>query len=266
MWGCIDFGYALRRTLYNFIAPGYDAPSNRVQQIPLITPVDMSLFSSKLISLFPRLLEAQMTMGQVFLMIVLTSLLIPRGDAPLALASAFWSRFSSRGVHPYVELVLAMGDWVRLAGAIPMVSGIIFYERYQRWVGVERWVHSLQEQLHPGSGKGVSNLGKRPTLMSKRTLWTLLDWTALPICGFLFLSIPQFHAQVLQLYTDSLDYVVAGKPTMNTISRSTSAVSDKTMGSRADSGFYDFDGHEEGRMSPSMWRQLSRSSTGHFSV
>jgi hypothetical protein len=271
MWGCIDFGYALRRTIFNLLAPGYDAPGNVVQQIPLMTPIDMSVFSSKLIPLFHRLLEAHMVMGQVFAAMILTSLFIPRGEQPLALAESFWSFFSTRGVHPYVELVLDLSDWVRLVGAIPMVAGIIYYERYQRWVGFDRWAYSLQEQLHPGSGYGVSILGKRPTLMSRRTLWKLLDWTALPICGFFFLTLPQMHAEFLQLFTDSLDYVVAGKPTLqNTISRSTSAISDKTMSSRADSGFYEFDDSDlkDGRMSPSMWRQanLSRSSTGYFTA
>jgi hypothetical protein len=268
MWGCLDFGYALRRTVYNLIAPGYDAPSNQVQQIPLITPIDISIFSSILISLYHRLLEAQMVMGQVFLMVILTSLFIPRGDNPLGLASAFWSQFSIRGVHPYVELVLMLGDWVRLIGAIPMITGIIFYERYQRWVGVNRWVHSLQEQLHPGSGMGVSNLGRRSNLMSRRTMWNLFDWVALPICGFFFLSLPQLHAQVLQIFTDSLDYVVSRKPvTEPNISR---IVSDKTTGSRADSGFYEFDDLElkDGRISPSMWKELSisRSSTTYFTA
>lgn len=277
MWGCLDFGYTVRRALFSMIAPNYDAPNNVVQRVPVMTThyaFDFKHMSSKLFPLIHRVLEAHIVMGQVFFIVLTSTLLIPTGDKPTALASLFWSSLSTRGVHPYVELAVNIGAWVRFMGIIPFLCSIYYYEKYQHWCGVVRWTQSSLESKQPGT-TGISELGKRSVLKSERSMWNLLDWVALPFAGLAYLTIPQMHAQVLQLFTDSLDYVVAGKPqtpdtnyvaietrdfaAQNSVpiqSRHNLTVDDKSLGARTDSGFYEFDETSfEGKFNPGMWRE-----------
>ena len=113
---------------------------------------------------------------------------------------------------------------------------ISFYEKYHRFVGFERWalqdteanvrkslssnlsVPSFQLSNVSSSNRGlkVHHLGKRPTLYSAREYpRNIADWFVIPVAGFLFYVLPQFHAQVSHLWTDSLEYIVAAKPQCN---------------------------------------------------
>ncbi|KAJ3114859.1 hypothetical protein HDU96_001556 [Phlyctochytrium bullatum] len=59
----------------------------------------------------------------------------------------------------------------------------------------------------------VQHLGRRPQLAAAREFpRCLLDWLVIPVSGFLFYVVPQFHAQLSHLFTDSLEYKVAAKP------------------------------------------------------
>lgn len=70
----------------------------------------------------------------------------------------------------------------------------------------------------PHSDLHIHHLGQRSQLQSSRALpWCLLDWILLPVAGFLYFFVPLIHAQISHLFTDSLDYKVAGKPLLKAI-------------------------------------------------
>ncbi|KAJ3320939.1 hypothetical protein HDV06_004717 [Boothiomyces sp. JEL0866] len=280
MWGCIDFGYVMRRTVFGILAPKYDAPNNIVQKVPTLSTTeneDVASLLAKIVPLYHRVLEAHVIMGQVFLMSVVSTLVIPAGNY-LPTATPFWNYFTTTGVHPYVAFAVYVADWVRFVMAFFLIFTIYYYEKYYRWCGTDRWIHSLQEQLHPGTGFGVRPLGKRSKVMYNRSSINILDWTAIPFAGIFFLALPQFHCQTLQLFTDTLDYVVAGKPiappeekeeeveTYPLVNSRSMASSIEDKSSRADSGFYEFDETHipidpNARFSPSMWKEAAGSST-----
>ncbi|KAI8925955.1 glycosyl transferase family group 2-domain-containing protein, partial [Entophlyctis helioformis] len=218
MWGSLDAGYIIRRALFAFFAPGYDAPGGQLQEVPLIRPaatrgsqeIQMSL--SKVAHLFHRIFEANMILGQVFVLIFITSLILPVENSPSPFAESYWSLITTEAVHPYVAAAASLGGYIRMVATVPFLTMIFFYEKYVFWVGTERWIWSLREQVRPGSGLRVQPLGKRSQLASTRSIFNLIDWVALPVCGLIYLAMPQIHAQCLQLFTDRLDYAVASKP------------------------------------------------------
>jgi hypothetical protein len=217
LWGSLDFGYTLRRSIFSLVAPDHDAPNNVLVQVPLVSeyPLDYSAMHAKVGTMIYRVCEAHMVMGQFLLLMIISTLTIPYGDKPSVISQLYWYSFSPRGVHPYLELALALGGMLRITGSIIYGASIFYYERYQYWCGVQRWNLSFAEQMDPGTGKNVSPLGKRSKLVYKRTLWNILDWSAIPIGAIVFLAIPQMTVQLRQLFTDQLDYKVAGKPMIN---------------------------------------------------
>ncbi|KAH6578858.1 hypothetical protein BASA50_000115 [Batrachochytrium salamandrivorans] len=221
MWGSLDAGYIIRRGLFALFAPGYDAPSGQLQEVPLIRSEetrgsqDIQISITKMMHLFHRIFEANMIMGQVFMLVFITSLTLPVANSPSPFAATFWQFFSEQEVHPYVNLAVGLGGYIRAVCTIPFLLMIYNYEKYFFWVSTERWIWSLREQVRPGSGQRVQPLGKRSQLVSTRSVFNVLDWFALPVCGILFLASPQIHAQVLQIFTDRLDYAVASKPTLS---------------------------------------------------
>jgi hypothetical protein len=262
MWGCLDTGYAIRRTIFGLLAPGYDVgddgilfktpmvdvqkPKNQLLQLPL----------SRLFSLFHRLLEAHFILAHVVSIIIISSLLIPHPSHPTQPATFFWSLFTSAEAHPYIYAALEFGGWIRFLAIFPFVTTIFFYEKYHHQVGTLRW------NARTNSSK---NLGKRSSLQSTRAFSNLLDWTALPICGPLFLTLPQIHAHFIHLFTDKIDYTVAAKPTVLVRSRPLSEIelesivveegpeelqdgkSTISLSSRGDSGFFDFEDNNRSR-------------------
>lgn len=267
MWGSLDSGYMIRRICFGILAPGYDSLSkNEVQKVALVRPPafqdDNS--ASGLIRRIPvllhRMAEAHIAMGQVFFMVGVTTLF------PML-----------AGSHPYVVLVTWLGGWIRAIFGLTFVAMLFFYEKYHRFVSEHRWTLSMQEQLHAGSGEGVQPLGKRSQLRSVRQWYSIFDWAWLPVCGILYLVIPQIHAHIIHLFTDKLIYTVAGKPHISTIhslpdlqsvivnSISNNSLATTTteegdansVNSRGDSGFYDFDGVKGPPYSPKMWGKQS---------
>jgi hypothetical protein len=90
------------------------------------------------------------------------------------------------------------------AGPIPVTDKELGVEAAQA-AGVE--ISARHRKLR------VQHLGKRPQLASAREYpRSLFDWISIPIAGFMFYVIPQFHAQLSQLFTESLEYKVAAKP------------------------------------------------------
>ncbi|KAI8804531.1 glycosyl transferase family group 2-domain-containing protein [Cladochytrium replicatum] len=257
LWGSLDTGFALRRTLLEFLAPG-SQPTIKVSKSSYDNDKQKSATEQKrfalklsvLTSLIHRLFEAHIVMGHLFMLIITSTLLLPvRSALSYSLAAYLYSFISSDPVHPYVELALNVCYWVRLAIVIPNIFMIWYYEKYHKWVGFERWwlqeaQQSRQTTLY-GSSKpmlkgasddlvadqqialraaqlGVSSshahmrvqhLGMRASHQSQREYpRNLFDWLTIPIAGFFFYVAPQFHAQLTQLFTDQLDYKVAGKP------------------------------------------------------
>ncbi|KAI8894982.1 hypothetical protein BC833DRAFT_567884, partial [Globomyces pollinis-pini] len=126
-------------------------------------------------------------------------------------------------VPPVVQLAVYIASWMRIICLIPTVLTWYYYEKYHQWVGFERW--SLQETLHNVSSFGqekqssfpnpdmpVQYLGKRASLVSPRNRIHIFDWIFAGPSAFFFYVMPMFHAQLSHLYTDRLDYKVAGKP------------------------------------------------------
>ncbi|KAJ3043586.1 hypothetical protein HDV00_004687 [Rhizophlyctis rosea] len=202
-------------------------------------------------TLLHRVLESHILMGHLFTLIITSALILPvRSSFSYALATFFWAYISDEPVHPYVEFALNASFWVRLSVIIPNVIMIWYYEKYHEWVGFERWAlqeqqlresrslqrdlstkrvdsavdiasadatpapNSLSEYISPSHAHlRVQHLGKRAQLASRRiyprNMW---DWFCIPVAGFLFYVLPQFHAQLSHIFTDSLEYKVAAKP------------------------------------------------------
>jgi hypothetical protein len=147
-------------------------------------------------------------------MIVLTTLLIPTSANG---TTALWSLITEESAHPYLIAAMELGGWIRFVAFLPFVVTLVYYEKYHQWASADRWSYSLREQVSP-SGLGSTSafyLGKRPTLVSVRSRWHLLDYVCLPVTGFLFLTLPQLQAHLSQLFTDKIDYVVAAKPSLD---------------------------------------------------
>jgi hypothetical protein len=132
--------------------------------------------------------------------------------------------------------------WLRTLVLIPNVFMVYYYEKYHQWVAVDRWtlqkpassmgrrvdsaveipdcIDHENDLLHPLSASESSNpplpvqhLGKRGQLLYRRRVpWDMKDWLAVPVSGLLFYIMPQIHAQICHLWTNSLDYQVAAKP------------------------------------------------------
>ncbi|KAI8592065.1 glycosyl transferase family group 2-domain-containing protein [Geranomyces variabilis] len=178
-----------------------------------------------------------------------------RSSFSYPLATYFWGYLSNEPVHPYVEAALNISFWIRMSIVIPNVIMIWCYEKYHQWCGFERWALQEQQvaeqqalaasaqtlsSVVPGPIRidsaldlsaeskkreaviapshahlRVQHLGKRPQLASARSSRHLADWFTIPVAGFLFYVMPQFHAQITHLFTDRLDYKVAAKPQLN---------------------------------------------------
>ncbi|KAJ3317636.1 hypothetical protein HDU76_001109, partial [Blyttiomyces sp. JEL0837] len=245
LWGSLDTGYSLRRALLGLLAPGFEPviqlKNANVNKLGKPDPNESSNHGGSfdlmtLFVLFHRLLEAHVLMGHMFLLIITSSIILPvRSAFSYTLSTTIYQYLSSEAVHPFVELALNASFWIRLACIFPNVGMIYFYERYHSFVGFERW--ALQDAAvfpqHRKQGVMIANehgvnisvshrdlkvqhLGRRPMLASARrypkNLW---DWLTVPVAGFMFYVMPQFHAQLAQLTTDSLEYLVASKPVLN---------------------------------------------------
>ncbi|KAI8817297.1 glycosyl transferase family group 2-domain-containing protein, partial [Fimicolochytrium jonesii] len=245
LWGSLDTGYAIRRTLMSFIAPEKEtvipmknANVSKYGKEEATAGTKLAQRPFLLLELGHRLLESHIMMGHLFTMIIVSALILPiRSCFSYTIATYFWGFLSDDPVHPYVELALNISFWVRMSIVVPNVVMIYYYEKYHQWVGFERWALQDQQMAREGgllnsrvdsamdlsadkfsiapshSHLRVQPLGKRAQLASERKYpRNLADWFCIPVAGFLFYVVPQFHAQLTQLFTERLDYKVAAKP------------------------------------------------------
>ncbi|KAJ3193266.1 hypothetical protein HK101_005129 [Irineochytrium annulatum] len=245
LWGCLDTGFALRRAITGILAPGLAGPLVRTRDPKGKKKGDENAASIQfsitlILALFHRLTEAHIVVGHLFLLMFMGSMLIPTGPTPSSLAVSYWESVTNDGVHPFIIWAIEFCGWLRFSTIFPLLMTIVNYEMYHQWVGVERWrlsglgakqpplpslkkeesildIESGQLMSVEPAGRYVQPLGRRSQLSSPRTKWNLLDWTCLPLCGLFFQAIPQVHAQITQLWTDRLDYVVAMKPALASV-------------------------------------------------
>lgn len=138
----------------------------------------------------------------------MTSIYVPE---PGSSASYLWALWSTSDPHPFLQAALNLGVWLRFLALPPLALMLIFYEKYHQWGSSDRWQQGGLLDV-----SRAKHLGRRPTLVSIRTSWWhLADWLFIPISGILFLTAPQLHAHILQLWTDKLDYKVASKPMLD---------------------------------------------------
>ncbi|KAJ3029195.1 UNVERIFIED_CONTAM: hypothetical protein HDU68_012782 [Siphonaria sp. JEL0065] len=235
MWGGIDDGYALRKALLGIVAPGYDnvvigrkQRSTDAKNKNVVVDDEMHFDIYKLVILFHRLTEAHIVGGHMFLLIIMTGLLLPLGPSPNNFAISYWQALTDEAVHPIVILVCNICGYIRILSLLSIVALAYYYEQYQRWVGNTRWKLSHQGEsqqlttehsqfvngVHIGVGKRVQHLGRRAGLETVRTRLNYFDWFAIPVTGLLFQALPQIQTQIMQLWTDRLDYVVAARPSL----------------------------------------------------
>lgn len=242
LWGSLDTGYSLRKALLSYIDPHSQATvklkNMHVNKLDKLKEnVRMPLYT--LFSLFHRLLEAHVLMGQLFIMIIVGSLIFPISSSISYDWSAYlWSLISGQALSEEVIYAVELCLYIRLFSLIPNVLMISLYEKYLQWVGFERW--ALQEQMlaqeknrfmypksdgylgelkqsykaaftasESNSHLVVQHLGKRASLASPRTYpFALLDWVVIPVSGLLYYVIPQCVAQITHLWTNRLVYKV----------------------------------------------------------
>lgn len=232
LWGTLDFGYLIRRTILSYLAPESQcvvssavSKEGSEDEPPLLDPQLM-------LTMFHRMLEAHIIMGQFVCLLFASSMLVPKYSLFPSFADWYWSLFSTTGSNtsPYVYLALTVCFWMRMALLPINILTFYYYEKYQDWVGFGRWdlqnKQSREEAAALSStciqidqelfikGMRLQPLGKRSQLQFRRKFVNCLDWAAIPVAGILFYVMPQFHAQLTHLFTDRLDYKVAAKPVL----------------------------------------------------
>ncbi|KAJ3273435.1 hypothetical protein HDV01_004505 [Terramyces sp. JEL0728] len=230
LWGSLDTGYVLRKSLLSIIAPETESTIHLKNAAALRKGKDQSNYSIsiyKLGSLLHRMLEAHIFMGHVFPLLIASSIMVPSAlDLPpvLAFKTYLWNLVSVTPVHPAVLFACNLAGWLRFIGFFPTVATWFYYEKYHQWCGFDRW--NLQETIEnpPITARDITvvnvndnslkvqYLGKRPSLYSPRTKTNYCDWIIGGIGSPIFYIIPMLHAQLSHLFTDRLDYKVAAKP------------------------------------------------------
>jgi hypothetical protein len=120
-------------------------PSSSVPSSPVSTS-SPRMRTMQLLYLLHRLLEAHILIGHLFILVGLTSLIIPARTSPNYIAGYLWgslTSFSNGGVKMDVDWVLqGMLDvcgWLRFSCLFVLVPTMVKYEEYHRWISTERW-------------------------------------------------------------------------------------------------------------------------------
>jgi hypothetical protein len=232
LWGSLDTSYAASQCIKSWTSPdsasfvklkNYEVDKIGKQE------TSGSLEWSFLLELFHRLLEAHIIMGHLFFMIFVVSYIVPsRSSSPLSFIYGSWATAEFDG---FMNFALSTCATIRLILLIPNIVMIYFYEKYHQWVAVDRWksqkskslmgrrvdsaVEINSEESNDLLLKTVQHLGRRPQLVYRRMPYDVLDFLALILSGLLFFVIPQFHSQICHLWTNSLEYQVASKPSLS---------------------------------------------------
>jgi hypothetical protein len=126
---------------------------------------------------------------------------LPTGIFPPSVPENYWGLFSPKGpLDPSVDLSNIVTNYLRAIATVFYIASLYFYECYREHCGHKRW----KQPNH--------RLGIRSQLIDSRKWWNVLEWLAFPIFTVIYVVIPSYHAQLIQLVTDRLDYVVAAKP------------------------------------------------------
>ena len=200
-WASLDVGYTIRRTFFEIFASGWDSPNNKLEKVLMSPSRPPSIyFLSKLVCLWYAVLEEHFYLSQAIIMIATSSVIIPPGLVP-SISNSYWYYFSTSPPSDLLNFTNTFGNYARLCGAGLYVLGVISYEYYQEWNARGRW-----------SEKYRGKIGKRSSIQAKRSWFGPLDWLSFPFFSVFYVIIPQMHAQIIQLWTEDLDYVVAAKP------------------------------------------------------
>jgi hypothetical protein len=231
LWGSLDTSYAASECIKSWISPesisvvklkNYEVDKIGKQE------ANSSLTWSLIFSLFYRLLEAHIVMGHLFFMLFAVGTILPlRSYSPISFLYGSWA---TAELNWFMNFALTASTFIRIAAIIPNGIIIFYYEKYHQWVAVDRWklqrsksmmgrrVDSAVE-IHCEENNDllpttVQHMGKRPQLVYKRSKYDVFDFAALLLSGIYFFVIPQFHAQICHLWTNSLEYTVASKPSL----------------------------------------------------
>jgi Glycosyl transferase family group 2 len=201
-WASLDVGYTIRRSVYEIFASGWDSPNNQLQKVEMVSGSKTStiFFISKLVCLWYAVFEEHFFLSQAIIMIATSSVIIPPGLIP-AISNGYWNVFSTQPPSSLLLFTNTFGNYSRLCGAGLYILGVVSYEYYQEWNGRTRWSEAYRGKV-----------GKRSCIQAKRGFLGPLDWLSFPLFSVFFVIIPQMHAQIIQLWTENLDYVVAAKP------------------------------------------------------
>lgn len=247
LWGTLDFGYVIRRTILSYLAP--DTQCTVYLKNGSVTKSDHEDDDFQIwgiFTMFHRMFEAHIFMGQFLTLVLVSNIIIPSSvDFFPGLNLYFWSFISSTPPHWAVITALHSGYYLRLLCMLPSIMTFYYYEKYHDWVGFGRWerqaLHLRTLSLHPSSTTSdidmkllpkLPQLGIRPRLSSRRSWVHMFDWAMTPISGFMFYVIPQYHAQLSHLVTDRLEYCVAAKPIMEYV--------------KGDEGYFEGDTSDDG--------------------
>ncbi len=252
MWGSLDLGYTLRRAMFGLFAPTFDLPRDQLSKLNFSPFADYNFdrLAAQLIPFSYFLFEAHIFVGQTLLSMIIAKWIIPAEDS----TTVIWTLLAGDvAVHPHVAYAVALVEGLTKFATIFFAAGILYYEGFQHWCGVERWT-SKNPNLH--------SLGIRSKLQSTRKWYQYFEWLLIPFCGLFFLIIPQANAHIKQLWTSYLTYVVAAKPQHDSLpipSNSDASQIQIRPGmakerDREDSGFYAFDDDNSGQYNPEMWR------------
>jgi Glycosyl transferase family group 2 len=230
LWGTLDFGYCLRRTITSYLSPDSECVVRLKNAHVSKSGHDFEerFQIAHLATMFHRMLEAHIFMGQFLTLVMFSSLFFPQEGSLIPAVNAYlWSFISSSPLHPTIAYALGVGYYLRTICMIPSAMTFFFYEKYHDWVGFGRWEAQAKQQREDCHVKTstcvhidtqlfaspkVQHLGKRSQLSSRRRLVHVVDWFVTPIAGLMFYVAPQYHAQLTHLWTDRLDYITAAKP------------------------------------------------------
>ncbi|KAF2090569.1 hypothetical protein K490DRAFT_34251 [Saccharata proteae CBS 121410] len=206
MWGSLDTGYAIRRTVEllwraNISEKGepcWEAsllPSSTDPPTPSPTatpqngdrPTRPRPQYLTILMLYHRLFEAHFLPVHLVTIILSTSLL-PLSHTP---------------PHTAILATLPFLSYLRLLGFLLMLTYLRLYESY----------HSLCVSIRETEMRNAGLWEGMQKWFAKRGRWRdLFDYAVFPVAGMVYGTVPAVHAQVGLLWTARLGYSVSGKP------------------------------------------------------
>ena len=204
LWGSLDFGYVLRRTIYSFTTPESENTVNIKNKAANRNSGELQHIQAyKLVTMFYRLFEAHILPGQVLPILLVAFIVIPnKANFFPWINNYIWGLISEARPHPVLLLSMSLCQILQMLSFIGTITMVTYYEKYHQWVGVERW-------------ERFTHLGKRSSLQCKRTKLHLFDWVCGSVSGIVFGVLPLYHAQISHIFTNRLDYKVASKPVID---------------------------------------------------